>query len=114
MMNFDAKTLREIADNIEHINTQIADLKLEAKAFYDTAKGKGINASVLRKVIAQRNKDPEKVRDEAELFELYAGTLQGDLFAPRHDKGTGEVHEPHVVTRALEKGNKVISFGDAG
>lgn len=103
IMNFDRKTLREIVDNIEHINSQIDDLKLEAKAFYDTAKGAGMAPAVLRKVIARRRKDPEKIREEDELFDLYNSSLQGDLFAADA--------EGKPAPKPREEGTSVVSFG---
>jgi uncharacterized protein (UPF0335 family) len=63
-----------LMEDRDGINADIAEVVKEAKA-------DGFDAKILRKVVARKRQDEEKLREEDALVDLYEHAVQGDLFA---------------------------------
>ena len=66
------KKLRGFVEEIEKIEDEIDTLKLDLKGCYETAKTDGFDVAALKKVIADRKKEPEQL----DLFEETVATYR--------------------------------------
>lgn len=70
-----AQELRQIIEQIEHLEEEKKAISDDISEFYKAAKGKGYDTKILRKVIAIRKK-PKDERDEEEaILEMYLTAL---------------------------------------
>lgn len=70
-----AQELRQIIEQIEHLEEEKKAISDDISEFYRAAKGKGYDTKILRKVIAIRKK-PKDERDEEEaILEMYLTAL---------------------------------------
>ncbi len=69
--------LNAFVERIERLEEEKKALMEDVKEIYSEAKGVGFDAKILRKVIARRRIEREKVEEEDSLIELYEGTLAG-------------------------------------
>lgn len=67
--------LRQIVERIERLEDEIATQRLDVKEVYAEAKGLGYDTKALRKVVAMRKKDAQKLAEEQEVIDLYASAL---------------------------------------
>lgn len=67
--------LRQIVERIERLEDEIANQRLDVKEVYAEAKGLGYDTKALRKVVAMRKKDAQKLAEEQEVIDLYASAL---------------------------------------
>lgn len=67
--------LRAIVERIERVNAEIADLKQDSKEILLEAKGNGFDVKAIRKIVAIRSKDPEKLAQEESVVDTYAAAL---------------------------------------
>ncbi len=74
--------LKSFVEQIESIEDDIDDRKIDLKAVYAEAKGEGFNVKVLRKVIARRRKGEQARKEEDELIELYEAAISGQMKLP--------------------------------
>lgn len=72
--NIDLK-LKQIVENIEHLETEKKEITDQISAVYSEAKSAGFDVKVLKKVIALRKKDINVVREEEDLLEIYKQSL---------------------------------------
>ncbi len=72
--NIDLK-LKQIVENIEHLETEKKEITDQISAVYSEAKSAGFDVKVLKKVIALRKKDINVVREEEDLLEVYKQSL---------------------------------------
>lgn len=67
--------LRSFVDRIERLNQEHDALKEDIKEVYSELKSTGFDAPTMRKIIAMRKKDPEKLSEEEQLLQLYMSAI---------------------------------------
>ena len=70
--------LRAFVERIERIEAEIDERKEDCKEIYTEVKSSGFDASIVRKIIARRKKDREKLKTEDTIMGLYLAAL-GEL-----------------------------------
>lgn len=67
--------IRAFVERVERKEEEKAEISLDIKEIYAEAKGNGFDATILRKIVALRKKDPEKRRHEETVMSLYLDAL---------------------------------------
>jgi uncharacterized protein (UPF0335 family) len=67
--------LRSIIERIERLEEDKSEVAADIKEVYAEAKGNGFDTKALRKLVALRKKDRDKVLEERAILELYANAL---------------------------------------
>ena len=67
--------LRGFVERIERIESERADLALDAKEVYAEAKSFGFDPAIMRAVIRERKADPDKRLERETLLDLYRHAL---------------------------------------
>ena len=67
--------LKSILERIETLDDEKDAISEHIKEVYAESKGNGFDNKVLRKIVALRKKDREKVLEEKAILELYAHAL---------------------------------------
>ena len=67
--------LRSIIERIERLEEDKSQVAADIKEVYAEAKGNGFDTKALRKLVALRKKDRDKVLEERAILELYANAL---------------------------------------
>lgn len=67
--------LLKIILSYESLQSQKDEIGEEQKGLIQEAKSKGFDAKMVRKLIAERKKDPEKIAEEQNLLELYRDAI---------------------------------------
>lgn len=75
--SIESTQLKSFVERIEHVESEIGALNDDKKDIYAEMRGVGYDPKIVRKVIARRKKDPDKLREEDELVDLYARALGG-------------------------------------
>lgn len=76
--NNSAQQLKSIVERIEHLDSEIKELRDDQKDIYAEAKGNGYCPKTLRKIVAIRKKDPAARAEESALLETYLAALGMD------------------------------------
>lgn len=74
--------LKAFIERVERLEEEKAGIAGDIKEIYAEAKGSGFNASVMRKIVAMRRRDPNERSEEEAIADLYLEALgmQGRLF----------------------------------
>lgn len=72
--NIDLK-LKQIVENIEHLEMEKKEITDQISAVYSEAKSAGFDVKVLKRVVALRKKDINVVKEEEDLLEVYKQSL---------------------------------------
>lgn len=67
--------LKQIVENIEHLENEKKEISEQISAVYKEATMQGFDAKILKKIVALRKKDINSVREEEDLIELYKRSL---------------------------------------
>lgn len=67
--------LRQFVERCERLEQEKRDIADQQKEVMAEAKARGYDTKAIRKVIAERKKDPEVRAEEQAVFELYADAL---------------------------------------
>jgi uncharacterized protein (UPF0335 family) len=67
--------LRSFIQRIEKLEEDKAAVSEDLKEVYAEAKGVGFDTKIIRQVIRARKVEPEKRREQYELFELYTSAI---------------------------------------
>lgn len=70
-----AESLGQYVARIERLGEEKAAIAEDIKQVYQEAKSTGFDVKILRKVIANRKRNPNDLAEERELLELYEGQL---------------------------------------
>lgn len=70
-----ADRLRSLVDRIERLETERKELASDIKDIYIEAKSAGFDVAVLRKLIAERRKDPAEIEEQLSLLDVYRRAL---------------------------------------
>lgn len=68
-------SLKDYVQSIEHLEAQKEEFVQQISAIYKEAKNDKFNTKVLKKIIALRKKEPNEVKEEQELLEIYQQQL---------------------------------------
>jgi len=66
-----ADELRAFIERIERIEAERKDLAAQQKEVYDEAKSRGYMTGPMRKLVAERRRDPNAVAEESALLDMY-------------------------------------------
>jgi uncharacterized protein (UPF0335 family) len=75
-----AERLRNFVKRIEKLNEDKQSVAEDLKEVFSECKSAGFDTNIVRKIIAIRKKDIEKVREEHELLDVYMVALQMEFF----------------------------------
>ena len=67
--------LKQIVENIEHLEDEKKEISEQITAVYKEAVVQGFDAKIIRKIIALRKKDMNEVREEEDMLEVYKKAL---------------------------------------
>jgi uncharacterized protein (UPF0335 family) len=67
--------LKSLIERIERLEEEKKGLADDVKDVYAEAKGVGFDAPTIRRVIKLRKMEPEKIREQDELLELYKSAI---------------------------------------
>jgi uncharacterized protein (UPF0335 family) len=67
--------LRSFLERIERLEDEKKGLADDVKDIYAEAKGVGFDTKIMKRVLKLRKMEPEKVREEDELLELYKAAI---------------------------------------
>lgn len=70
--------LKAIIERVENLNVEIADRNADKSEVFREAKASGFDVPIIKKIISDRAKDPNKLREERELYDLYAASVGFD------------------------------------
>lgn len=70
-----ADELRKLMDRIEALDDERAAIGEQTKSLYAEAKGSGFDTKAMRRLVALRRKDRDKVMEDKAVLELYASAL---------------------------------------
>jgi uncharacterized protein (UPF0335 family) len=70
-----ASQLQSIIERVERLEEDKSQVAADIKEVYAEAKGNGFDTKTLRKIVALRKKDRDKVLEERAMLELYANAL---------------------------------------
>ena len=76
--NHSKEALEKITNNLKYLAEKEAEIKEEIKTTYSEAKAQGFDTKIIKKLL--KIKDKEKFQEELTLLEIYAETIQPDLF----------------------------------
>jgi uncharacterized protein (UPF0335 family) len=71
--------LKSVVDRIETLEEEKQGTSDDIKEIYTEAKSKGLDVKTVRKLVAARRRDKEKLRAEKELMDIYAMALDPEL-----------------------------------
>lgn len=67
--------LRQFVERFEQLEMEKKDISDRQKEVMAEAKGRGYDTKIMRRIIADRKKDPDRRNEEDALFELYKSAL---------------------------------------
>lgn len=67
-----AEELRQFVERVERLEAEKSDIAEQVKEVFAEAKGRGYCCRTLRKVIAERKKEPDARAEKQAVFEMYA------------------------------------------
>lgn len=67
--------IRSFIERVERLEEEKVAISSDIKEIYSEAKGNGYDAAILRKIVALRKKDPNKLREEEAVMSLYLDAL---------------------------------------
>lgn len=70
-----ADELRQFIERYERLAAEKADLTTDQKEVMAAAKGRGYDTKVIRKIIALRKREPDKVAEEEAVLAIYKAAL---------------------------------------
>jgi uncharacterized protein (UPF0335 family) len=77
MSDIGAVQLRAFVERIERINAEIDEKNDDKKEIFLEVKSSGFDAKIVKKIVADRAKDPNKLREEQEIYDLYWSAVGG-------------------------------------
>lgn len=67
--------LKSFIERIERLEEEKAAIAEDIKDVYKELKGTGFDAPTVRKIVSLRKQDAEKVREKADMLDLYASAI---------------------------------------
>lgn len=78
-MNDTNNKLKQIVENLEHLEDQKKEIQEDIKHRMAEAKSMGFDTKIIKKVLKIRQ-NPEKAKEELDLLETYCAAVQLNLF----------------------------------
>lgn len=72
--------LHSFIQRAERMEDEIANAKLDLKEIFAEAKGEGFDVKALKRLIALRKKDKEKLSEENAMLRMYGEAIGFDVF----------------------------------
>lgn len=76
--NITAEQLRSIVERYESLEEEKKAIAEAQKEVLAEAKGNGYDTAVLRRIIAERKKDPDQLAEEEAILEIYRQALEAN------------------------------------
>lgn len=76
-----AEQIKAYLERVERLEEDVAEYRKDIRDIYAEAQGNGFDAKALRRLVAMRKKDPEKVKEENAIFETYAHAIGQEYLA---------------------------------
>lgn len=76
--NITAEQLRSIVERYESLDEEKKAVAEAQKEVLAEAKGNGYDTAVLRRIIAERKKDPDQLAEEEAILEIYRQALEAN------------------------------------
>lgn len=73
--------IKAIIERIERLEEEKAETAKDIRDIYAEAQGNGFDKKALRRIVAQRKKDADKVKEENEVFETYCHAIGQEWLA---------------------------------
>ena len=70
-----AKELRQMVEEYESLDAQVADMRRDQKDIMTVAKSKGWDTKALRRLLAERKRDAAELQEEQEIVAMYRNLL---------------------------------------
>lgn len=70
-----ADELRSFIERIERLEQEKKDIADQAKEVFTEAKGRGYDTKAMRKLIAERKREPDDIAEEQAVMDLYRDAL---------------------------------------
>lgn len=70
-----AEELRQFIERMERLEAEKSDIAEQQKEVMAEAKFRGYDTKVIRKVIAERKREPDDLAEEAAVLEMYKSAL---------------------------------------
>ena len=70
-----AKELRQMVEEYESLDAQVADMRRDQKDLMTVAKSKGWDTKALRRLLAERKRDAAELQEEQEIVAMYRNLL---------------------------------------
>lgn len=81
-MSNSQERIRSFVERAERLQDDISLLREDMKELFAEAKGEGFDTKALKRIIALRKKDREKLAQEVAILQLYAAAMgMEDVFA---------------------------------
>lgn len=111
--------LRAFVERIERLEDEVKAINDDKSEVYKEARGNGFDVKVMRKIIADRRKDPNERQEFEAVYDAYAAAL-GMLPATRARTETVLMQEPHdeaegqggVVEHSSAEGSQALLPSD--
>lgn len=69
--------LKAFISRIEHVNVEIDEKNEDKKELYQEIKSIGFDPKIVKKIVADRAKDPTKLQEEQAIYDLYWSAVGG-------------------------------------
>lgn len=70
-----AAELRQFIERIERLEVEKKDIQDQQKEVFSEAKGRGYDVKAMRKLIAERKREPDDISEEEAVLEMYREAL---------------------------------------
>lgn len=70
-----AEELRQFIERIEQLETEKKAIQEDTKEVFSEAKARGFDVKIMRKVLAERKREPDELAEEQAVLELYRNAL---------------------------------------
>ncbi len=70
-----ASELRQFIERVERLEVEKKDIQDQQKEVFAEAKGRGYDTKAMRKLIAERKREPDDISEEEAVLEMYREAL---------------------------------------
>jgi uncharacterized protein (UPF0335 family) len=78
--------LRQYVAQVEQMNRELEAIQTDKSELYKAAKGAGYDVAVIKRVIAERRKEPSQRDTDNALFEVYWDAVTEPALAPARER----------------------------
>lgn len=70
-----ANQLRTIIERVEKLDEELRAINEDKSEIFKEAKGNGFDTKIIKQIISIRRADPEKIREQTAVLEIYLSAL---------------------------------------